>query len=80
MEILRIEVQGFSVHEGARRVAVRAGFYMKPKGSEEILNELVFWLQMDEGGEKVVEATGFFEPAASEEIQRRAKAGVKGGS
>jgi len=50
---------------------LRADFYMTVPGNEPLLNETVFWIIMDEAGEKVVNACEFVDAAASAELSRR---------
>ena len=56
---------------------VRVVFHMKPKGGEEVLNDIVFWMFMNESGEKLVRCTEFIDPVASAELGRRMKAGME---
>lgn len=64
--------------DAARRSAVvRADFYMTPRGGETVVNDIVFWMQMDESGEKLVRVTEFVDPVASAELGARMKAGME---
>ena len=66
-----IVVKDMSVDTKKKSVIVRSDFHMVPKGGEEVLNEIIFWIVMDESGEKVVKCTEFVDTFASEELAKR---------
>jgi ketosteroid isomerase-like protein len=75
LETWRIEVKDVCVDEGKKSAVVRADFHMQAKGDPEaVLNEIVFWVYMNETGEKVVKSTEFVDPAATGELMKRMKA------
>lgn len=58
-------------------VVVRADFHMHAQGSDEaVLNDIVFWIDLDERGEKVRRAIEFVDPVASAELAKRMGAGA----
>ena len=56
-----------------KTVVLRADFHMVPKGGEEVLNDILFWIVMNEAGDKVVKVTEFIDPVASAELAKRMK-------
>ncbi|KAL5376222.1 hypothetical protein PMIN02_011855 [Paraphaeosphaeria minitans] len=57
------------VDETRRMCIVRASYFMKPSGAEKpVENDLVWWLWMEEGGEKVEKALEFLDGAATGRI------------
>ena len=71
-----IAITDTCVDVGRRSAVVRADFHMTPKGGEMVVNDIVFWMGMDESGEKVVRLTEFVDPVASRELGARMKAGM----
>ena len=71
-----INITNQAVDVEKRTVVFRTDFHMVPKGGEEVLNEIIFWLEMDGSGKKVVHYTEFVDPVASAELAKRMKAGV----
>lgn len=59
-----------------RTVVLRADFFMVAPHQEPLLNDIVFWITMDESCEKVVDAKEFIDPVASAELAERMKAGT----
>jgi len=58
-----------------RSAVLRGNFYMVAKGqSEPVVNDIIFWVEMDEEGKKVVKAMEFIDPTASAELGERIKA------
>ena len=70
-----LEITNTCVDVERRTVVLRVDFHMVPKGGEEVLNDIVFWIVMDESGEKVLRYTEFVDPVASAELAKRMKAG-----
>lgn len=58
------------------RAVVRADFHMKPKGGDEVLNDIIFWMKFDETGQKLLGVTEFVDPIASAELGARMRAGA----
>ena len=58
-----------------RSAVVRAVFHMQAKNDPEVIkNEILFWCQMDESGEKIVQSTEFVDPAALQALGPKLKA------
>lgn len=76
LQTWRINVTNTAVDVQQRTVVVRADFHMVPKGAEEVLNDIIFWVVMDDSGEKVVKCTEFIDPAATSELATRMQAGT----
>lgn len=72
-----IDIINTAVDVERRTVVFRTEFHMVPKGGEEVLNEILFWITMDESGDKVVHYTEFVDPVASMELAKRMKAGAE---
>lgn len=75
IESTRVVIHDTIVDEPARKVVVRASFFLCPKGQgqdgaekEEPENELVWILQFDEEGAKVDAATEFLDATATARI------------
>ena len=49
---------------------------MVPRNGEQVLNDIVFWMVMDESGEKLVRCIEFVDPVASTELAKRMNAGA----
>ena len=77
LQTYSLEVTNECVDVQKRTVVLRVDFHMVPKGGEEVLNDIVFWMVMNESGEMVVRCTEFVDPIASAELQKRMKAGVE---
>lgn len=71
-----IKVTNTCVDAERRSAVVRADFFMTPKGGEMIVNDIIFWMNMDESGKKLVKLTEFVDPAASAELGARMRAGM----
>lgn len=57
------------VDETKRMCIVRASYFMKPHGADNpVENDLIWWLWMEEGGEKVEKAMEFLDGAATGKI------------
>ena len=72
-----IDIINTAVDVEKRTVVFRTEFHMVPKGGDEVLNEILFWITMDESGEKVEHYTEFVDPIASMELAKRMKAGAE---
>ena len=60
-----IDVADVNVDTKKRSAVVRAVFHMQAKNDPEVIqNEILFWCQMNESGEKIVQSTEFVDPAA----------------
>lgn len=58
------------VDETRRMCIVRASYFMKPYGAEKpVENDLIWWLWMEKGGEKVEKAMEFLDGAATGRIR-----------
>ena len=75
LETWSIEIMNVSVDVEKRNVVVRADYHMVPKGGEEVLNDIIFWMVTDEGGTKLRKCTEFVDPVASAELAKRMKGG-----
>lgn len=71
-----LDVTNVSVDVEKRTAVLRVDFHMVPKGGEEVLNDIIFWMVMDDSGEKVVKVTEFVDPVASAELAKRMAMGV----
>ncbi|KAI7228754.1 hypothetical protein KC343_g8006 [Hortaea werneckii] len=69
-----IEPTSICVDVSKRTAVVRADFFMVVPARDAVLNDIVFWITMDETGEKVVEAIEFVDPIASVELGQRMQA------
>ncbi|KAI6833023.1 hypothetical protein KC367_g6038 [Hortaea werneckii] len=69
-----IEPTSICVDVSKRTAVVRADFFMVVPARDAVLNDIVFWITMDEAGEKVVEAIEFVDPVASAELGQRMQA------
>lgn len=70
-----IIIKDISVDAAAKSAVVRADYHMVPPNGEEVLNDIVLWINMDESGTKVVRCTEFVDPIASTELAKKMKAG-----
>lgn len=71
-----IDITNIAVDVEKRTVILRADFHMVPKGGQdEVLNDIMFWIVMDETGEKVANYVEFVDPVASMELAKRMKVG-----
>jgi hypothetical protein len=76
LESWNTEVNDVVVDEAKEMVVVRASYWMKVRGQEEVENDLVWWLWMEGGGERVEKAVEFLDGEATRrigEIIREAK-------
>ena len=72
-----IDIISTAVDVENRAVVFRTEFTMVPQSGEGVLNEILFWMLLDETGEKVARYTEFVDPVASVELARRMKAGAE---
>ena len=72
-----IDITDTTVDVEKRTVVLRTEFRMAPKGGEEVLNEILFWIVMDESGEKVEHYTEFIDPVAGMELAKRTRAAAE---
>lgn len=70
-----ITIKDVSVDPAAKSAVVRADYRMVPPNGEEVLNDIILWMNMDESGMKLLKCTEFVDPVASMELARRMKAG-----
>ena len=71
LESWRAEVREVCVDEAKRVVVARTGYFMKARGQQSAVeNDLVWWIWMDERGEKVERSMEFVDPKATEELRR----------
>ena len=68
-----IDIISTAVDVETRTVVFRTEFHMVPKGGNKVLNEILFWMEINETGEKVARYTEFVDPVASMELARRMK-------
>ena len=73
LQTYSLDVTNVCVDVEKRTVVLRVDFHMVPKGGEVVLNDIVFWMVMDESGEKVLKYTEFVDPIASTELAKRMK-------
>ena len=66
-----IDITDISVDVQKKTAVVRAELHMCPKNAEEVVNDIIFWLTMDESGERVIKTTEFVDAVASEELAVR---------
>lgn len=59
-----------------KTVVLRADFFMVAPGQGKLLNDIIFWITMNESCDKVVDAKEFIDPVASAELAERMKAGT----
>ncbi|KAF2720823.1 hypothetical protein K431DRAFT_285517 [Polychaeton citri CBS 116435] len=71
LDTWEIEVYDVTTDVSSRAASVRANFYMKPKGQEKVLNDIVFFLKMNEEGTLVTEGCEYLDGEASRIIQER---------
>ncbi|EME46898.1 hypothetical protein DOTSEDRAFT_70748 [Dothistroma septosporum NZE10] len=64
-------IQDLSVDTRRRTVVARADFWMLPNGSEKVCNDIVFFMKMDQTGEKIIDCTEYVDPEASRIIKDR---------
>ncbi|KAF2111084.1 hypothetical protein BDV96DRAFT_582497 [Lophiotrema nucula] len=63
------DIRDVVVDEFAKRAIVRASYWMKPKGSEEpVENDIVWFLDMEEDGKRVKKSVEFVDAAATGRI------------
>lgn len=66
-----ILIQDLFVDTRRRSVVARADFWMLPNGGEKVCNDIVFFMKMDQSGEKIVDCTEYVDPEASKVIRDR---------
>lgn len=76
LETWSIDITNICVDVDTRNVVVRGDYHMVPRNGEQVLNDIVFWMVMDESGEKLVRCIEFVDPVASTELAKRMKAGA----
>ncbi|KAF2684404.1 hypothetical protein K458DRAFT_388877 [Lentithecium fluviatile CBS 122367] len=69
LESWRTDIKNVVVDEVKRMVVVRASYWMKVKGAETVENDLVWWLWMDESGERVERSIEFVDAEAARRIE-----------
>lgn len=76
LETWRIDVADVCVDVENKSAVVRADYYMQAKSDPEaVRNEILFWVYMDEAGEKVVKSTEFIDPTAAGALKAKMMAG-----
>lgn len=72
-----IKVADVNVDTEKKSAVVRAVFHMQAKNDPEVVqNEILFWCQMDESGERVVRSTEFVDPTALQTLAPKLKAAM----
>src|ERR1700753_2626824 len=71
MQTYSLEIVNTCVDVEKRTVILRVEFHMVPKGGEEVLNDIVFWMTMNETGDKILRYTEFVDAAAGAELAKR---------
>lgn len=66
-----ILVQDTYVDVKRRTVVARADFWMMPRGSEKVCNDIVFFIKCDESAEKIIDCCEYVDPEASRVIRDR---------
>ena len=69
-----IDITSVCVDATSKTAVVRADFHMVPIGGDAVLNDLIFWMAMDDSGEILVRCTEFIDPIAASELAARMKA------
>ncbi|KAK4504548.1 hypothetical protein PRZ48_005464 [Zasmidium cellare] len=64
-----ILVQDTFVDVKRRTVIARADFWMLPNGGDKVCNDIVFFIKMDQSGEKIIDCTEYVDPHASQQIR-----------
>lgn len=76
LETWTIDVADTNVDVEQKSVVVRADFYMQAKDdADAVHNEILFWVYMDESGERVVKSTEFIDPIAAGALRAKMMAG-----
>lgn len=76
LETWKIDIAEVCVDMERKSAVVRADYYMYAKGDlEAVRNEILFWVYMDEEGEKVVKSTEFIDPTAAGALKAKMMAG-----
>lgn len=69
-----IDIADVNVDVRKKSAVVRAVFHMQAKNDPEVIqNEILFWCQMSEKGEKIVQSTEFVDPAALQALAPKLK-------
>lgn len=76
LETWSIDITNICVDVDTRSVVIRGDYHMVPRHGEEVLNDVVFWMSMDQSGEKIVKCVEFVDPVASMELAKRMHAGA----
>lgn len=74
LQTWKIEITNICVDVKTRSAVVRADFQMVPRNADAIVNDIIFWMMMDEDGEKIRRCTEFVDPSATMELASRMKA------
>jgi hypothetical protein len=61
-------VSDVTVDEAKKTVVVRASYWMKVQGTEAVENDLIWWLWMDESGDKVKRSVELLDAEATRRI------------
>ena len=76
LETWTIDVADVCVDVERKSAVVRADFYMYAKGDPDaVRNEILFWVYMEEKGEKVLKSTEFIDPTAAGALKAKMMAG-----
>lgn len=78
LESWETTVTEVTVDEVKKRVVLRVSFWMVPKGTKEVVeNDLLWKLEMDEGGKKVQRSTEFIDGIAAGRLKEIMMGGKK---
>lgn len=78
LETWKIDVSDVCVDKERKSAVVRADYYMYAKGdADAVRNEILFWVYMNEEGEKVVRSTEFIDPTAAGALKAKMMAGER---
>lgn len=70
-----IDVADVNVDTDKKSAVIRAVFHMQAKNDPEVVqNEILFWCQMDDSGERVLQSTEFVDPVALQALGPKLKA------
>jgi hypothetical protein len=78
LESVHTCVGDVAVDEANKMVVVRASYWMKVNGHEAVENDLIWWLWMDENGEKVKRSVELLDAEATKRIAENMAAGKSG--
>ena len=71
-----IDIKDVCVDARRRSAILRANMLMSPTNGDSVVNDILFWIYMDETGDKVVRTTEYVDGVASEELARRMGGGA----